>query len=81
MHADKIQKRFEYRDFTDQERGREFRSCLYGRAWTHAEGPMVLFNHAVTWLRENRGCCWVSRCWPGRCRRPRRRPNGACTTR
>jgi Domain of unknown function (DUF4158) len=27
---------------------------LYGRAWTHAEGPVALFNYAVTWLRRNR---------------------------
>jgi hypothetical protein len=32
---------------------REFRSFLYGRAWRHAEGPVALFNHAVTWLRKN----------------------------
>ncbi len=53
-HADEIQKRFKYRDFTDREWGREFRSFLYGRAWTHAEGPVALFHHAVTWLRKNR---------------------------
>lgn len=34
--------------------GREFRAFLYGRAWTHAEGPVALFNHAVTWLRRHR---------------------------
>ncbi|MBA0053612.1 DUF4158 domain-containing protein [Streptomyces sp. AJS327] len=27
---------------------------MYGRAWTHAEGPVALFNHAVPWLRKNR---------------------------
>jgi Domain of unknown function (DUF4158) len=26
----------------------------YGRAWTHPEGPVALFNHAVAWLRRNR---------------------------
>lgn len=53
-HAAQIQERFAYRDFTDGRWGREFRSFLYGRAWTHAEGPVALFNHAVTWLRKNR---------------------------
>ncbi|MFF1918383.1 DUF4158 domain-containing protein [Streptomyces sp. NPDC058239] len=53
-HADEIQQRFKCRDFTDRKWGWEFRSFLYGRAWTHAEGPVALFNHAVTWLRKNR---------------------------
>ncbi|MFD8563544.1 DUF4158 domain-containing protein [Streptosporangium canum] len=53
-HADEIQRRCKYRHFTDRKWGREFRSFLYGRAWTHAEGPVALFNHAVTWLRKNR---------------------------
>ncbi|GAA0951873.1 hypothetical protein GCM10009576_074080 [Streptomyces rhizosphaericus] len=53
-HADGIQSRFRYRDFTDRTWGRELRSFLYGRAWTHAEGPVALFNYAVTWLRKNR---------------------------
>jgi hypothetical protein len=53
-HAAEIQERFKYRDFTDRRWGREFRGFLYGRAWTHAEGPVALFNHAVTWLRKNR---------------------------
>lgn len=52
-HAAQIQERFAYRDFTDGRWGREFRGFLYGRAWTHAEGPVALFNHAVTWLRKN----------------------------
>jgi hypothetical protein len=34
--------------------GRKFRTFLYGRAWTHAEGPVALFNHAVAWLRRHR---------------------------
>lgn len=53
-HAAEIQKRFKYRDFNDRRWGREFRNFLYGRAWTHAEGPVALFNHAVTWLRRHR---------------------------
>nr|WP_200835330.1 DUF4158 domain-containing protein [Parafrankia sp. Ea1.12] len=53
-HAAEIQKRLNYRDFTDRKWGREFRSFLYGRAWTHAEGPVALLNQAVTWLRRHR---------------------------
>ncbi len=49
-----FQERFKHRDFTDRKWGREFRGFLYGRACTHAEGPVALFNHAVTWLRKNR---------------------------
>ncbi|MBT2529736.1 DUF4158 domain-containing protein [Streptomyces sp. ISL-99] len=34
--------------------GRKFRAFLHGRAWTHAEGPVALFNHAVAWLCGHR---------------------------
>lgn len=53
-HAREIQERCQYRDFGERTWGREFRGFLYGRAWTHAEGPVALFNHAVTWLRRHR---------------------------
>ncbi len=53
-HAEEIQERFKYRDFTNRQWGQEFRGFLYGRAWTYAEVPVALFNHAVTWLRKNR---------------------------
>ncbi len=33
--------------------GRRFRTFLHGRAWTHAEGPKALFDHAVGWLRRH----------------------------
>ncbi|MFF7364306.1 DUF4158 domain-containing protein [Streptomyces sp. NPDC008125] len=52
--ADEAPRRFTYRGFTDRKWGREFRGFLYGRAWTHAEGPVALFHHAVTRLRKNR---------------------------
>jgi hypothetical protein len=52
-HAQEIRERFGYRDYSDRKWSREFRTFLYGRAWTHAEGPVALFNHAVTWLRRN----------------------------
>nr|WP_219669507.1 DUF4158 domain-containing protein [Streptomyces bambusae] len=48
-----MQERFRYRDFTDRRWGRGSERFLYGRAWTHAEGLVALFNHAVTWLRKN----------------------------
>jgi hypothetical protein len=53
-HATEIYKAYGYREYEDQRWGRRFRAFLYGRAWTHAEGPVALFNHAVTWLRRNR---------------------------
>ncbi len=40
--------------YEDAEWGRRFRTFLHGRAWTHAEGPVALFNQAVGWLRRHR---------------------------
>jgi TnpA family transposase len=54
-HSWEIRRRFGYHEFEDQAWGRKFRTFLYGRAWTHPEGPVALFNHAVGWLRRN----WV----------------------
>jgi hypothetical protein len=54
QHAQEIRERFGYRDYFDKALARSFRTFVYGRAWTHAEGPVALFNHAVTWLRRNR---------------------------
>ncbi len=31
-----------------------FLTFLYGRAWTHAEGPVALFDQSVAWLRRHR---------------------------
>ena len=53
-HSWEIRKRYGYREFDDPHWGREFRRFLHGRAWTHAEGPVALFNHGVAWLRGNR---------------------------
>jgi TnpA family transposase len=53
-HATEIRERFGYRDYFDKVWARRFRTFLYGRAWTHAEGPVALFNLAVSWLRRNR---------------------------
>jgi hypothetical protein len=44
----------EYHEYDDPEWGRKFRTFLHGRAWTHAEGPVALFNQAVVWLRRHR---------------------------
>ena len=41
-------------DLLEPERGDGFARFLDGRAWTHAEGPVALFEHAVGWLRRNR---------------------------
>jgi hypothetical protein len=53
-HSWEIQRRFHYVEFDDRDAGRRFRSFLYGRAWTYAEGPVALLNHSVAWLRRNR---------------------------
>jgi TnpA family transposase len=53
-HTWEIRRRFGYHEFEDGVRGRKFRTFVYGRAWTHPEGPVALFNHAVGWLRRNR---------------------------
>ncbi|MEU8310733.1 DUF4158 domain-containing protein [Actinomadura sp. NPDC048955] len=53
-HAWEIRDAYEYHEYEDPEWSRRFRTFLYGRAWTHAEGPKALFDHAVGWLRRNR---------------------------
>lgn len=53
-HAWEISKKYGYRPFEDHEAGRRFRTFLHGRAWTHAEGPVALFDHAVGWPRGHR---------------------------
>jgi TnpA family transposase len=53
-HAWEIEQAFGYHKYDDQVWGRKFRTFLYGRAWTHAEGPVALFNHATAWLRRHR---------------------------
>jgi hypothetical protein len=51
-HAWEIRDRYGYRSFDDADSA--FARFLDGRAWTHAEGPVALFDHAVGWLRRNR---------------------------
>lgn len=53
-HSWEIRRRFGYHEFEECEWGRKFRAFLHGRAWTHPEGPVALFNHSVAWLRRNR---------------------------
>ncbi|WP_415958277.1 Tn3 family transposase [Streptomyces sp. 021-4] len=53
-HAWEIRDAYGYHPYEDAEWGRWFRTFLHGRAWTHAEGPKALFDHAVGWLRRNR---------------------------
>ncbi|MFF3333730.1 Tn3 family transposase [Streptomyces sp. NPDC002888] len=53
-HAWEIRDAYGYHPYEDAEWGRKFRTFLHGRAWTHAEGPVALFNQAVGWLRRNR---------------------------
>jgi TnpA family transposase len=53
-HAWEIRDRYGYRSFDDQVAAATFPRFLDGRAWTHAEGPVALFDHAAGWLRRNR---------------------------
>lgn len=53
-HAWEISRAYGYQPFEDHASGRRFRTFLHGRAWTHAEGPVALFDHAVGWLRRHR---------------------------
>jgi hypothetical protein len=53
-HAWEIRDAYEYHEYDDPEWSRRFRTFLHGRAWTHAEGPKALFDHAVGWLRRDR---------------------------
>ncbi len=53
-HTWEIRDAYGYHPYEDAERGRRFRTFRRGRAWTHAEGPKALFDHAVGWLRRHR---------------------------
>jgi hypothetical protein len=53
-HAWEIRDRYGYRSFDDPGGVEAFVRFLDGRAWTHAEGPTALFDHAVRWLRRKR---------------------------
>ncbi|CAL9436346.1 Tn3 family transposase Tn3 [Streptomyces sp. enrichment culture] len=53
-HAWEIRDAYEYREYEDAEWPRRFRTFLHGRAWTHAEGPVALFNQAAGRLRRHR---------------------------
>ncbi len=53
-HAWEIRERYGYLSFEDQACVDGFTRFLGGRAWTHAEGPLGLFDHAVAWLRRTR---------------------------
>lgn len=53
-HAWEITERYGYRSFEEASAEAEFARFLEGRAWTHAEGPVTLFEHAVGWLRRHR---------------------------
>jgi Domain of unknown function (DUF4158) len=53
-HAWEIRERYGYWSFDDPGCAEGFTRFLDGRAWTHAEGPVGLFDHAVAWLRRSR---------------------------
>jgi len=51
-HAWEIRDAYGYRVFEDPEAAAGLRGFLDGRAWTHVEGPVKLFEQAVAWLRR-----------------------------
>ncbi|MGJ6967188.1 Tn3 family transposase [Streptosporangium sp. G11] len=57
-HAWMIRDAYGYHTFDDtsswseRQLTRQFRTFLHGRAWTHAEGPVALFEQSVAWLRR-----------------------------
>ncbi|TDD24792.1 Tn3 family transposase [Nonomuraea diastatica] len=59
-HAWMIRDAYGYHTFDDtdswsgRQLTRQFRTFLHGRAWTHAEGPVALFEQSVAWLRRHR---------------------------
>ncbi|MFB4284280.1 Tn3 family transposase [Nonomuraea sp. MTCD27] len=59
-HAWMIRDAYGYHAFDDtsswggRQLMRQFRTFLHGRAWTHAEGPVALFEQSVAWLRRHR---------------------------
>src|SRR5664279_3657289 len=53
-HAWEIRDQYGYQSFDDLSCAEAFVRFLDGRAWTHAEGPVALFEHATGWLRRNR---------------------------
>ena len=53
-HAWEIAERHGYRSFEELSADVEFGRFLEGRAWTHAEGPVALFEQSVGWLRRHR---------------------------
>ena len=54
-HAWEIRDRYGYRSLDDPGCAGAFARFLEGRAWTHVEGPVALFEQAAGWLRRN----WV----------------------
>lgn len=53
-HAWEIRDAYGYHLHEDTEWDRPFRTFLHGRAWTHTEGTVALFDQAVGWLRCHR---------------------------
>ena len=53
-HAWEIRDRYGYRSLDDPGCAGAFARFLEGRAWTHVEGPVALFEQAAGWLRRNR---------------------------
>lgn len=52
-HARELRQAYGYRELAGPV-AEELSAFVYSRAWTHGEGPTVLFEHARMWLRRER---------------------------
>jgi len=81
-HAWEITERYGYRSFEELSAEAEFGRFLEGRSWTHAEGPVSLFEQSVGWLRRHRVLLpGVTVLWPGGSPRPGTLPTRGCMRR
>lgn len=53
-HRREIRDLYGFRDFSDPSVAAGLREFVAGRAWTHTEGQLALFNQSVAWLRRHR---------------------------
>lgn len=53
-HGREIRDLYGFRDFSDPGAAAGLREFVAGRAWTHTEGQLALFNQSVAWLRRQR---------------------------
>jgi Domain of unknown function (DUF4158) len=53
-HAEEIRRQYGYHDFSEQPWHFRLVRWLYSRAWLTNESPMVLFEHAIAWMLQQK---------------------------